>query len=136
MSMCSTYALLKRSLNIADMVLKSLCIYSSHYGNPSMNSFSLPLIFYPGKKSGTCSLFLLIVFAAIFLRAPGPVAAAESDSATQATVFDLDGRQVLQAEQDLGIINEKLTAGISYQNVGGISGLWSPPFVSSNFSLD
>jgi len=51
-------------------------------------------------------------------------------------VFDMDGRQIIQDEAHLGILNGKLTAGINYRRVGSIGGLWSPPFVSSNFMLD
>lgn len=54
----------------------------------------------------------------------------------RAAVFDMDGRQIIQDEDDLGIINGKLTAGINYRDVAGISGLWAPPYVSSNFILD
>ena len=51
-------------------------------------------------------------------------------------VFDMDGRQIIQDEDQLGIANGKLTVGISYRDVTGVSGLWAPPFVSSNFMLD
>ena len=63
--------------------------------------------------------------------------AAPAESATDRTaVFDMDGRQIIQDEANLGIINGKLTAGINYRTVAGIAGLWSPPYVSSNFMLD
>ncbi len=51
-------------------------------------------------------------------------------------VFDMDGRQIIQDEGHLGIINGKLTTGINYRDVAGVSGLWAPPYVSSNFMLD
>ena len=51
-------------------------------------------------------------------------------------VFDMDGKQVIQDEDHVGIVNGKLTAGINYRDVGGLVGLWSPPYVSSNFMLD
>lgn len=52
------------------------------------------------------------------------------------TVFDMPGRQIIQDEEHLGIANGRLTCGIAYRDVAGISGLWAPPFVSSNFVLD
>lgn len=52
------------------------------------------------------------------------------------SVFDMAGRQIIQDEAHLGIFNGKWTAGINYRDVAGVSGLWSPPFVSSNFMLD
>lgn len=64
-------------------------------------------------------------------------APASSESTTgRSTIFDLPGRQVIQDEPNLGIINGKLAIGIKYRDVGGIAGLWSPPFASSNFQLD
>jgi hypothetical protein len=53
-----------------------------------------------------------------------------------AKVFDLDGRYILQEEEHLGVANGRLTVGINYRDVAGVSGLWAPPFVSSNFMLD
>jgi hypothetical protein len=48
----------------------------------------------------------------------------------------MDGHQIIQDEAHIGIINEKLTLGVNYRSVAGLGGLWSPPYVSSNFSLD
>jgi hypothetical protein len=52
------------------------------------------------------------------------------------SVFDMDGKQILQEEDDIGIVNGKLTAGINYHDVASLGGLWAPPYVSSNFMLD
>jgi hypothetical protein len=76
-------------------------------------------------------LLLLGVDGARWLRA-GSARATDNLSA----VFDLEGRQVLQDEDHLGIVNGKLTAGINYRDAAGIGGLWAPPYVSSNFMLD
>ena len=76
-------------------------------------------------------LLLLGVDGARWLRA-GSARATDNMSA----VFDMDGRQVLQDEDHLGIVNGKLTAGINYRDVAGVGGLWAPPYVSSNFLLD
>ncbi len=53
-----------------------------------------------------------------------------------AAVFDMDGRQIIQDEDHLGIANGKMTVGINYRDVAGLAGLWTPPYVSSNFMLD
>lgn len=63
-------------------------------------------------------------------------AAPEPAARDRTAVFDMDGGQILQDEQHLGIVNGKLAAGINYRNVAGVAGLWSPPFVSSNFLLE
>ena len=48
----------------------------------------------------------------------------------------MDGQQIIQDEANIGIIHGKLTASIPYRNVAGVAGLWSPPYVSSNFMFD
>ena len=63
-------------------------------------------------------------------------AAPTNTTADRTTVFDMDGAQIIHDEANLGIINGKVTAGINYRSVVGIAGLWSPPYVSSNFMLD
>ena len=50
--------------------------------------------------------------------------------------FELDGSRNIVQEEHFGIVNGKLTSGIRYQNVLGVAGLWAPPYVSSDFSLD
>jgi hypothetical protein len=65
------------------------------------------------------------------------LAAAPAEApADRTAVFDMDGRQIIQDEDQLGIVNGMLTAGVNYRDVAGINGLWAPPFVSSNFMLD
>ncbi|MFO1003420.1 MAG: hypothetical protein U0936_24065 [Planctomycetaceae bacterium] len=71
-----------------------------------------------------CCLVLLIVSR---LAQPGSAA---SDP------FELDGSRNIVQEEHFGIVNGKLTSGIKYQNVLGVAGLWAPPYVSSDFSLD
>src|ERR1017187_1971273 len=63
-------------------------------------------------------------------------AAIANKAADRTTVFDLEGKRILQDEDHLGIVNGKLTAGINYRDVAGLAGLWAPPFVSSNFIFD
>jgi len=74
-------------------------------------------------------------FVASLITALLAVAPTEAVADTTAA-FDLDGRQIIQDEEHLGIVNGKLTSGINYRDVTGIGGLWAPPFVSSNFMLD
>ena len=64
------------------------------------------------------------------------VAAWAKTDADRAAVFDMDGRQIIQDEDHLGIVNGMLAARVNYRDVAGIGGLWAPPFVSSNFMLD
>lgn len=87
------------------------------------------------KKSASLriTLAVLLVWATPLVRAP---AASAPEAADLVRVFDLDGRGILQDEDHLGIINGKLTAGISYRDVTGLAGLWAPPYVSSNFQLE
>ena len=64
------------------------------------------------------------------LATPAPLVPRSSE------VFDMDGTQVIQDEDHLGIVNGQLTTGINYRDVASLSGLWAPPYVSSNFTLD
>ena len=50
--------------------------------------------------------------------------------------FELDGSRNIVHEEHFGIVNGKVASGIRYQNVLGVAGLWAPPYVSSDFSLD
>ena len=60
--------------------------------------------------------------------------AAERDGAPL-DPFALDGSRNILKEGHFGINDGKLTAGIPYENVLSIDGLWAPPYVSSNFSF-
>ncbi len=74
---------------------------------------------------------LLLCVASVSLQSAGARTRAQ-----QNRVFDLSGDRVLQDENHLGIVNGKLASGINYNDVLGVGGLWSPPYVSSNFLLD
>jgi len=50
--------------------------------------------------------------------------------------FVLDGARNILEEAHFGIVNGKLTSGIPYRRVAAVSGLWAPPFASSDFGLD
>lgn len=58
------------------------------------------------------------------------------DGQDLASIFDLDGKACIIDEQHCGIINGKLTVGVNHRDVGSVSGLWSPPYVSSDFLLE
>ncbi len=47
--------------------------------------------------------------------------------------FALNGERNILLENDFGIANGTITAGINYSEVFSVSGLWAPPFVSSDF---
>jgi hypothetical protein len=49
--------------------------------------------------------------------------------------FALNGASNILEEEAFGTVNGKMTVGIPYRNAFAISGLWAPPYVSSNFSL-
>lgn len=51
-------------------------------------------------------------------------------------LFSLDGKQNIMAEENFGIINGKITTRVHYRDVGTISGLYAPPYASSNFLLE
>lgn len=59
-----------------------------------------------------------------------------TSSDIDANIFDMEGQHIIQDEANLGIINGKLTTSIPYRDVAGMAGLWSPPYVSSNFMFD
>lgn len=50
--------------------------------------------------------------------------------------FALDGSKNIRREDHFGIINGQLTCGIPYRNAFAVSGLWAPPYVSTNFNLN
>lgn len=49
--------------------------------------------------------------------------------------FALDGSRNIVQEEHFGIVNGKITTGISYGDVLGVRGLWAPPYVSSDFKM-
>jgi len=83
-------------------------------------------------------------WAAMMVAAPGiipepaiaqaPGAASRSAGET-ADVFCLAGERSILEEAHCGIVNGRLTAGVPFKDVGRIEGLWSPPYVSSDFQL-
>jgi len=51
-------------------------------------------------------------------------------------LFAIGGDASIMDEEHLGIVNGKLTVGINHGDVGSVAGLWSPPYVSSDFLLE
>jgi len=51
-------------------------------------------------------------------------------------LFALDGAKNIMTEETFGIINEHITTRVNYRDVGTISGLFAPPYASSDFLLE
>ena len=49
--------------------------------------------------------------------------------------FSLPGESSIQDEAHCGIFNGRLAPGIPFKRLAEISGLWAPPYVSSDFRL-
>lgn len=76
----------------------------------------------------TTGIYALIVAGA---HLPGyPVSKACPD------VFALDGEANILEEDHFGIVNGKVTIGVNYKDAASISGMWAPPYVSSDFLLE
>lgn len=94
---------------------------------------------HPSKAHAQCRRAAFLLAGLILLagdRGNRLGAAPAQTTADRIAVFDMDGKQILQDEDHVGIVNGKLTAGINYRDVAGLGGLWAPPYVSSNFLLD
>jgi len=50
--------------------------------------------------------------------------------------FKMRGDRIITEEEHFGIINGVLTAGINYRDVAGLSGLYAPPYASSDFLFE
>ena len=62
-----------------------------------------------------------------------------NDTSNQSRVYDLfamQGDRIITEEDDFGIINGLLTMGVNYRDVGTLSGLFAPPYASSDFLLE
>jgi hypothetical protein len=51
-------------------------------------------------------------------------------------VFRIDGERIITEEEHFGIINGLITTGVNYRDVGSLSGLYAPPYASSDFVLE
>lgn len=86
------------------------------------------------RSSNLLVVSCITLCAAVIL--PELRAATNTPTMDRSAAFDMDGAQVIQDEAHIGIINGKITGAISYRDVAGMTGLWSPPFVASNFMFD
>ena len=62
-----------------------------------------------------------------------------NDKPIQSKLYDLfamQGDRIITEEDDFGIINGLLTMGVNYRDVGTLSGLFAPPYASSDFLLE
>lgn len=50
--------------------------------------------------------------------------------------FAFDCSRCILDEEHFGIVNGRATVGVQYHGLTGIHGLWAPPWVSSDFSLE
>ncbi|GMW00203.1 MAG: hypothetical protein AMXMBFR84_13410 [Candidatus Hydrogenedentota bacterium] len=53
----------------------------------------------------------------------------------ESIAFPFDAATFLIDEDNFGIVNGRISAGVNYKSVGDIQGLYAPPFVSSDFFL-
>jgi len=51
-------------------------------------------------------------------------------------IFRADGDHLITKPEDMGIVNGLASVGINYNYVGIVSGLWAPPYVSSDFFIE
>src|SRR5690606_41956783 len=58
------------------------------------------------------------------------------DRATLHELLALDGRNNIMKEENFGIANGYITHRVHYNTLGKISGLFAPPYASSNFLLE
>jgi hypothetical protein len=83
---------------------------------------------------------MIMLFASNFLTAqnkekPGNLSNSESQL-DLLELFALDGSKNIMTEETFGIINEHITTRVNYRDVGTISGLFAPPYASSDFLLE
>ncbi len=50
--------------------------------------------------------------------------------------FVFPGDRNIRDEEHFGIINGLITTGVNYRDIGGLSGLYAPPYASSDFQLE
>ncbi|MBX7072825.1 MAG: hypothetical protein K1X71_06715 [Pirellulales bacterium] len=70
-----------------------------------------------------------------FIVAARPTAIA-GEQVDHADPFLFEGTQNILHEEHFGIVNGKVAAGIPYRRAARVSGLWAPPYVSSDFQLE
>ena len=59
-----------------------------------------------------------------------------ADSRSLLEMFALAGESNILEEADLGIVNGQSTVGTPYRNALSLSGLFAPPYASSDFFLE
>ncbi|MGH9627151.1 MAG: hypothetical protein ACRD7E_02140, partial [Bryobacteraceae bacterium] len=50
--------------------------------------------------------------------------------------FAHSGRYNIRDEDHFGIVNGHITVGVNYRDIGGLSGLYAPPYASTDFLLE
>lgn len=51
-------------------------------------------------------------------------------------IFSIDQKSNILQEDNFGIANGKITIGVKYNDLINVKGLWAPPLVSSDFSIE
>ncbi|MBX7256636.1 MAG: hypothetical protein K1Y02_09770 [Candidatus Hydrogenedentes bacterium] len=74
-------------------------------------------------------VLILVAGASYALQAMATAAAPSDDP------FAFDLRKLTHEEDHFGIVNGLVSAGINYKSLGDVNGLYSPPYVSSDFRL-
>ena len=49
--------------------------------------------------------------------------------------FGIEAADNIMEEEHFGLVNGRLTCGVNHRSVLALSGLWAPPYVSSDFFL-
>src|SRR5262245_46865125 len=69
----------------------------------------------------------------------GPQAPFAQEKALTPKAYDMlrmDGDRIITEEEHFGIINGLVTVGINHSDVGTLSGLFAPPYASSDFHFE
>lgn len=62
-------------------------------------------------------------------------ALAGTAKASDVNQFAMMGTDILHDDEELGIVNGRITCGVSKEFLGRVNGIWAPPYVSSDFAL-
>ncbi len=79
---------------------------------------------------------VLLALCLIILTAPITAKAQTVEQDPLLEFFALDGAKNIMKEENFGIINGHITCRVNYQDVGTFSGLFAPPYASSNFLVE
>ncbi len=81
-------------------------------------------------------LINLVLMVALLIWNASALYAQQPDRAALYDLLALDGRNNIMKEENFGIANGYITNRVHYNTLGKISGLFAPPYASSNFLLE